>query len=121
MLCALHAGVAALLVIIAHVTLLGSCLLAGIHLCEANLLNVSALGESGESSGGREDGSKLLNDVDVGPVGGGELDFELDVQVAEIVMSLSGHTLAHNSLQITCNKWNKQVKSGWLNFTPSLD
>lgn len=105
LLCALHTGVAALLVFIAaHVTLLGSCLLAGVHLCEDNLLNVSALGESGESSGGGEDGSKLLNDVDVGPVGGGKLDLELDVQVAEIVVSLSGHTLAHNSLQITCER-----------------
>jgi hypothetical protein len=100
---ALHTGVATttFLIIIAHMTLLGSCLLTGIHLGQRDLLDMSTLGESGQGGGRGEDRTKLLNLGDLGPVGGGELDIELNVQVAEIVVSLSGHTLTHDSLQIT--------------------
>lgn len=101
LLSALDTRTLALLIIIAHVALFGSCLLAGIHLCEADLLNVGTLREGRELGCWGEDRTELLDLGDVGPVGGGELDLELDVQVTKVVVSLGGHTLSHHSLQIT--------------------
>src|SRR5690348_7711902 len=79
LLSALDTRTLALFIVIAHVALLGSCLLAGIHLCEADLLDVGTLGEGGKLGCWGEDRAELLNLSDVGPVGGGELDLELDV------------------------------------------
>lgn len=100
LLCALHAWSMAFFVIVAHVTLLCTGLLAGIHLGQTDLLDVGGLGEHGQGCCRWEDGAQLFNVGQVGPVGGRELDLELDVQVAKVMVSLCGHSLAHHCLQL---------------------
>lgn len=88
------------LVIVAHVAMLCTGLLAGIHLCQADLLDVGRLGELGQGCCCWEDGAQLLNVGQVGPVGSREINLELDVHVAKVVVSLCGHSLTHHCLQL---------------------
>lgn len=100
-------GHAVILVFVHHMCPLSSGLLIGINVLQRVIFDHGIWWRDRTGLGCWQDGMKLLHRLGRIELRLGELDIELDVHVAKVVVAEGGHALAADDLDVTCSSFHE--------------